>query len=185
MRDALLVIDMQVACIGPAARRHDEADIIARINALAGAVRDAGGLVIWIQHEGASGSPFERRSPGWALRADLDRAPADIILAKTACDAFIDTGLAAVLEGEAVSRLLVCGCATDFCVDTTIRAAAGRGYATVAVADAHTTSDRPHLSALDIIAHHHAIWRDFIAPGGPVVLASTDSLVAGYARIEV
>ena len=38
--------------------------------------------------------------------------------------------------------LLVTGCATDFCVDTTVRVAASRDYEIVVVADGHTTADR-------------------------------------------
>jgi nicotinamidase-related amidase len=55
-------------------------------------------------------------------------------------------------------------------VDTTVRSALGRGYATIVPSDGHTTADRPHLSAEKIIAHHHAIWSDFIAPSEPAVL---------------
>jgi hypothetical protein len=33
--------------------------------------------------------------------------------------------------------------------------------------DGHITSDRPHLAATEIMAHHNAIWADFLAPRGP------------------
>jgi nicotinamidase-related amidase len=75
--------------------------------------------------------------------------------------------------------LVVTGCATDYCVDTTVRSALARGYATIVPMDGHTTSDRPHLSARKIIEHHNAIWADFIAPGGPaVVCRCADVLLA-------
>ena len=50
------------------------------------------------------------------------------------------------------------GSATDFCVDTTVRAAASRDYEVALIADGHTTRDRPHLEAAAIIQHHNWMW---------------------------
>ena len=38
--------------------------------------------------------------------------------------------------------------------------------------DGHTTRDRPHLDAPAIIAHHNAIWPDFLAPRGGAVMTT-------------
>lgn len=43
---------------------------------------------------------------------------------KTACDSFFKTSLEAELDGRAVKGLVVAGCMTQFCVDTTCRRAA-------------------------------------------------------------
>jgi nicotinamidase-related amidase len=59
---------------------------------------------------------------------------------------------------------MVTGWATDLCVDATVRSAAARGFHVVAVADCHTVSDRPHLSADKVITHHHWVWRNLLAP---------------------
>jgi nicotinamidase-related amidase len=91
------------------------------------------------------------------------------------CDAFLGTGLEAKLRSRSVDRLIITGCATDYCVDTTVRSALTR-YPTIVPSDGHTTSDRPHLPATKIIEHHNAIWADFIAPKGPAVVRPCDSL---------
>ena len=101
------------------------------------------------------------------LLASLEVRPDDAIVRKRSCDAFLDTTLEAVLRESGIDRLIITGCATDYCVDTTVRAALARGWPTVVPADGHTTADRPHLSAAQIIAHHNAIWADFLAPKGP------------------
>jgi uncharacterized membrane protein len=44
---------------------------------------------------------------------------------------------------------------TEFCVDTTCRAAPEHGFRTVLISDAHTTMDNKYLSASEIIAHHN------------------------------
>ena len=59
-------------------------------------------------------------------------------------------------------RVIVTGWATDFCVDATVRATVSRDHHVVAVSDAHTVSDRPHLPATAVIAHHNWLWGGLI-----------------------
>lgn len=167
MATGLIVIDMQVGSFGPGSPRHDADGLVARLNALGERVRTGGGTVIFVQHDGPRGDAHHPGEPGWHLLPGLNCRPGDLLVRKTACDAFLDTTLATDLARHGIRDLVITGCATDYCVDTTVRTALGRGYRTVVPADGHTTSDRTHLSALQIIAHHNAIWSDFIAPGGP------------------
>jgi nicotinamidase-related amidase len=97
-------------------------------------------------------------------------APSDNIITKASCDAFLDSDLAGALATLEIGELIVTGCATDFCVDTTIRSSLARGYRTIVPEDGHTTGDRPYLSAQKIIEHHNAIWANFISPVGPAHL---------------
>lgn len=75
-----------------------------------------------------------------------------------ACDAFYETELGAGLDRHEARQLIVTGCATDFCVDTTVRAAASLDYEVVVVEDGHTTADRPHVDAVSLIRHHNWLW---------------------------
>jgi nicotinamidase-related amidase len=170
MTHALIIIDMQQGSFGEATPQHDATALISRLNRLAGAVRARGGAVVFIQHDGPPGDPHHPDLPGWRLLADLDVQPADTIIRKTSCDAFLDTELEAFLRAHSIERLIVTGCATDYCVDTTVRSALARSYPTTVPSDGHTTPDRPHLSAAKIIEHHNAIWADFLAPRGPAVV---------------
>ena len=52
---ALLVIDMQVGLFGADTPRHDTEGTVGRINELARAVRRAGGVVVFVQHDGPPG----------------------------------------------------------------------------------------------------------------------------------
>jgi nicotinamidase-related amidase len=167
MPTALIIIDMQVGSFGKDARRHDADGLVARLNALARRVRAGGGTVIFVQHDGPVGDPHHPDQPGWALLPALEKKPVDAVVRKTACDSFLGTDLDQVLARRGIRDIVVTGCATDYCVDTTVRAALARGYRTTVPSDGHTTADRPHLSAAQIIEHHNAIWSDFIAPGGP------------------
>jgi nicotinamidase-related amidase len=167
MTDALIVIDMQQGSFGPESPRHDAAGLVARLNRLARAVRTDGGAVIFVQHDGPPGDPHHPDAPGWRLLPTLEVRPDDTVVHKRSCDAFLDTVLDAVLRENGIDRLIITGCATDYCVDTTVRTALARGWPTIVPSDGHTTADRPHLSAPQIIAHHNAIWADFLAPKGP------------------
>jgi nicotinamidase-related amidase len=172
MTHALLIIDMQRGSFGATTPRHDTAGLVGRLNRLAGLVRETAGSVVFIQHDGPPGDPHHPDSPGWKLLDALEVQPADAIIRKTSCDAFLDTSLEEFLRTRAIDRLIVTGCATDYCVDTTVRSALARGYPTTVPSDGHTTSDRAHLPAIKIIEHHNAIWSDFLAPRGPALICS-------------
>lgn len=172
MNQALLIIDMQIGSFGEGSDRHDVPGLISRLNSLAERIRDRGDMVIFIQHDGPPDDPHHPSKPGWWILPDLDRGPDDLVIRKASCDAFLETGLENALTRLGVEALIVTGCATDFCVDTTIRSALARRYTTIVPTDGHTTANRRYLSAVQIMEHHHAVWSDFIAPAGPARLTT-------------
>ena len=97
---------------------------------------------------------------------------------KRACDSFYETDLADVLDKGRATRLLITGCATDFCVDTTIRAAASRDFEVVVVEDGHTTADRPHVDALSVMRHHNWVWENLIHPRTQIRVIPARDVVA-------
>lgn len=163
--DVMLVVDMQVG-LRNGLPKYDLLGVVGRINALGAAIRKRGGRVVFIQHGGGEGDSFEPGTPGWRFLPELKRAPEDLVVAKALNDPFHDSPLAEILGNLNTERLLVTGWATDFCVDSTIRRAVTLGRTVVPVADAHTVSDRPHLSARAVIEHHNWVWGGLIAPGG-------------------
>ena len=183
MTDALIVIDMQLGSFGPDTPRFDTDGVVERINALAARARARGGLVIVVEHDVPPGDPHVPGSPGWQVLPALRREDGDGSIRKTTCDCFHDTDLEARLRAAKISRLFLTGCATDFCVDTTVRRAAIMGFETWAPSDGHTTADRPQLSAPQVIAHHNYVWADLIAPTGPVRVMSTEEILAGVLAV--
>lgn len=159
--DAFVVVDMQTGLL-EGAPKHDLTGVVARINALASAVRRRSGRVIWIRHCGKPGDLFERQAPGWAFLPELDRDARDLVVEKTLNDSFAGTSLRTTLEQLAADRVVVAGWATDFCVDTTVRSAVSHGFHVAVAADAHTVADRPHLPAAEVIRHHNWVWNGLI-----------------------
>jgi nicotinamidase-related amidase len=161
---ALIVVDMQIGCFAGDPPRRDADGVIARINQLAAALRPCG-LVVFIQHTDEN-EGFTRGAEAWRLLPQLRHEPGDVVIEKAACDSFLETPLAETLRARGVSEVVITGCATDFCVDTTVRAAASHGFDVSVASDAHTTRDRPHLDAATIITHHNWMWAELLLPRG-------------------
>jgi len=173
--DVVVVVDMQVGLLD-GQPKHDLAGVIGRINALTDAVRRRLGAVIWIRHCGKPGDGFERDSAGWAFLSELDRRDDDLVVEKTLNDAFTGSTLQETLKRLTPDRVLMCGWATDFCVDSTIRSAVSHDYNVVVVGDAHTLNDRPHLDAPTVIRHHNWVWSDLIT-NRSIRIATTAELI--------
>jgi nicotinamidase-related amidase len=168
MSQALLVIDVQHGLFATTPPPADAERVIAGINQLTERARRDGVPVIYVQHERAG--DMEVDSAGWQLDARLQLADGDRRIRKTTPDSFLRTGLDEVLAFLGVEELVVCGYATEFCVDTTTRSAAAHGYAVILVSDGHTTHDKAHASAEQIRRHHNATLPE-ITSFGPRIRA--------------
>jgi nicotinamidase-related amidase len=135
----------------------------------------AGAVVIFIQHESASGY-LEFGTAAWQLAGGLHVEPTDLRIRKTTPDSFHRTELEDILKEHAVDNLVVCGMHTEYSVDTTTRRALALGYPVVLVEDAHTTEGTEHLSAAQIIRHHNHTLTNISSFGPRVRAVSTETL---------
>jgi nicotinamidase-related amidase len=168
-KTTLLVIDVQrgiLAIPGLARKREiDQAldETVARIAGLVERARAASVRVIYIQHDGSSGHRLEPQSSGWPLRSEVAPQPGESVIHKRACDAFFETTLDAELAAAHIKQVVICGCMTQYCIDTTVRRAVSLGYDAVLAADGHTTADMGAFRFEQIIAHHNALLDGFDA----------------------
>ncbi|XTZ37520.1 isochorismatase family protein [Salmonella enterica] len=165
----VMVVDMQNGVF--ATPRLQREQCAARINQLIAAAD----RVVFIQHAEAGG--LEEGSEGFDLLPELKRPANALYVSKTACDAFYKTDLEAVLREHAIDAFVICGCATDYCVDTTLKNGASRGYAITVAQDAHTTADRTAAQAVVLINHYNEVWRTLIVPGNPVVVKPVETIL--------
>jgi nicotinamidase-related amidase len=156
---ALLIVDVQVGQIERPVFGGEE--MLGRIGDLLSRARAAGAPVVHVQHEGEPGGPLERGTRGWEIHPAVAPAEGEPVVAKRASDSFHETNLREVLDGLGVRRLVVAGCRTEYCVDTTCRRATTLGYDVTLAADAHATTDDGVLPPAQIIAHHNATLDDF------------------------
>jgi nicotinamidase-related amidase len=173
---ALIVIDVQAALFDPPP--FEAGEVVARINGLASRARAAGVPVVWVQHETSQGA-LVADTPGWQLEAGLVTADGDLFVRKRTPDSFLRTGLQEMLAERDVRHLTICGYSSEFCVDTTTRSGAARGYAVTLVADAHTSDDKPHATGEQIRTHENETLRNISSFGVPIDAVPAAEIVFG------
>jgi len=175
-KTALLVVDLQngfmMEGVSPMPVAYAR-EIVPNVNRLARAVRDAGGLVVWIQMafteesreswsvlNGDLSTPeaCEKRadslrvgSKGYQIWSDLDVKPEDPNVQKTRFSAFIQgsSDIEALLRSRGIDTVIVTGTVTSVCCDSTARDAMMRNFKVVMVSDGNAArTEEEHGGAL-------------------------------------
>lgn len=175
MSFALLVIDVQGGLFDPQPGPFEGDAVINRINRITAMARAAGVPVVYVQHEQEE-TVLEYGSSGWQLQAGLNVGKNDFFVRKTTPDSFHGTNLQQVLADHSVDTLVICGYASEFCVDTTVRRAAALGFSVLIAADAHTTHDKAHLKAERIREHHNRTLSNIKSFGPEIRVLSTEDI---------
>jgi nicotinamidase-related amidase len=179
MRSALLIIDVQngiLRGLGAGGRQAvlDAAlnETVRRLQQLQQRARAAGAPVILVQNDSEPGHRLAVDSEGWRLRDEIRPLPGEPVVRKTACDSFFETDLAEQLAKRQITHLVIGGCMTQYCVDTTCRRAVTLGYDVTLLADGHMTADSGGLTYGQIIAHHNELLDGFDAGTHVIGLAA-------------
>ena len=164
-RTAHLVIDMQTGFMTPGAPAEiaPAAEIIPNINRISAACRQAGALNVFVQNsiseesknswsnwfgafwtsdkrEGMY-STFTVGQPGHALHPDIEIEPGDMRINKFRFGAFVDgsSDLHERLGARGVDTVIITGCATNICCESTARDAMMLNYKVLFVSDGTAT----------------------------------------------
>lgn len=145
---ALLIVDVQNDLCPP-----EYKPMIARLERLLAAAREAGVFIVYIQNTvlpGASNSPSEiarRRKLGLAVEVTLSGSegerfvdliapkPSDLVVRKHRLNSFEGTNLDMLLRNRGIETVIITGGATHGCVTGTSYAAQGLNYYVVVVED--------------------------------------------------
>lgn len=174
---ALLIVDMQRGLLDGSSGVHDADGLLERIHALIARATALRVPVIYVVDDDVG----EVGSPTWEVHPKIAPRQTDLRLRKTACDAFHETSLRDELEARAIRHLVIAGCKTEACIDTTCRRAVTLGYAVTLVADGHSTTDVEPMPAPQIIAYHNKILNEF---GAYVAGAPREIIVAPGSEVQ-
>lgn len=148
---ALVIVDVQAEYMKSA---FNGTETIQVLTGLRDRAVSAGVPVVQIQHREPGFGP---ELPGWALAIPPDRSEQTLI--KEAPDAFVGTGLAELLRAEGADTLVIGGFSTEYCVDSTVRAALSNAFDVVVPGDGHTTAATGGvLPPEQVIAHHNHVF---------------------------
>ncbi len=157
---ALVIIDMQVSLMDE--NPWQPQPVIATINRLIHQARETDAVVCFVWDE--------RVEPDAGILPVLSQQPSDWTQSKHFRDTFMDTTLHQRLQQAGVRRLVMTGMQTDYCVDTSCRAAAALGYEVILVSDGHTTPDSDQLTGEQIVRHHNRILNNHLAGQGSIAV---------------
>ena len=181
-------------------------EMVPKLASLLSAAREADVLVIFIQattlpgalgqspaqllfehrmkesYSDADDDAFEFCVPGtWghAIVDDLSPQPGELVIEKHRSSAFIGTNLDLVLRSNGIKTIVVSGCTTEGCVDSTIRDGGFLDYYPVAVRDCIASDNRAlHDAAMLILEAYRAIVvpsSDVMSSWGNGAATSVDS----------
>lgn len=171
-RTALVVIDLQRAFMDPGAPSEvpQARTIVPNVNRLARALRTAGGRMVWVRatfdragwpiffdnmvNPALSGRILDALQEGAALHdiyGGLEVREGDMVVNKYRLSAFLPgaSTLPILLRTAGIDTILIAGCMTNVCCDTSARDAAMTDFRTIMVEDANAArTDAAHLGAL-------------------------------------
>ncbi len=179
-KTAHVVVDLQNGFMAPGAicEIPMARDIVPTVNRISDTLRQAGGLVVYIQNtldaeairtwstyldyfcspvrKAGMIEAFSPGSEGHALWPGLDVRPEDLIVRKRRFGAFAPgaSDLHAILSGRGVDTLIITGTASQVCCESTARDAMMLNYKVFFVEDGNATfSDAEHNATLSAMAH--------------------------------
>ncbi|CAN5533387.1 cysteine hydrolase family protein [soil metagenome] len=150
-KDALLVIDVQVAMVEDDPNVHNVDNVLTAIRSLIDKSREASVPVVYVQHIEPEYARMQPGNAGFDVHPALAPTADDAFVHKRTRDSFYGTDLKNILEDLGATRLVVTGMQTEMCVSYTSRSAVSHGYDVTLVADGHTTSNRDNVTGQQLI----------------------------------
>jgi len=179
-RTAHIIVDLQNGFMAPGqvAEIATAREIVPNVNRISDAVRQAGGLVVYIQNtidettirtwstyfdhfcsperRARMIAAFTPGADGHALWPDLEVLPQDLKVQKHRFGAFVPgaSNLHAILQERGIDTLIVTGTASQVCCESTARDAMMLNYKVFFIADGNATyNDDEHNATLSAMAH--------------------------------
>lgn len=155
---ALLIIDMQKGCFESYDSKYNTLGVIDNINKLSAKFRELGYLVINIAHDGTKENYLLPTTSDFEFLPELLLSKSDIYITKEANDAFYKTRLEKILKERGIHELFICGQASNYCIDCSVKVALHKGYKINIASDAHTTKSAEGIEAETLVKYYNWLW---------------------------
>lgn len=174
-KSALVVVDVQQGVMHEA---WDAPRVIGNVARTVERARAGGVPVIWVQH---SGEQLSFGSPAWQWVPELAPGRGEPLIHKQFNSSFESTTLDEHLAGLDVSRIVLAGAATNWCIRATAYGALDRGYDVTLVSDAHTTEtveldDGSRIEAASIVRELNIAMTWLSYPGRKCSTATSEAV---------
>jgi nicotinamidase-related amidase len=137
---ALMVIDAQRNFLEGPDALPNASIMISRLQNAVDTARTNGRLVVFVQNDGPAGSVDEPYSEGWELF--FDARDDEWVVRKDALDVFVSNpALAAELAATGVTRLVIVGMQSEYCLQESSLGAHEAGFDVQVPSALHTTYD--------------------------------------------
>lgn len=178
---ALLVVDVQVGVLKDA---WESARVIGNIARAVERARAQGVPVIWVQH---SDHNLAFGSPEWQWVPELVPASGEALIHKHFNSSFEETTLEDELARLGVTRIVLAGAQSNWCIRATAYGALERGYDLTLLKDAHTTEtlvldDGARIEASSVIKDLNIAMRWLSYPGRNNGTAEAEEVDFGTSR---
>jgi|GEM_PF-4199564 len=151
---AFVIIDMQNSAFNSSLFQfHNSTEITENIVELANRMRIAGNYVVYCQAT-TDGNP--QGTVGWQPVPGLEFMENDVVVLKYNSDSFLGSELQKELAAINTGCIIVCGVATDQCINRTFGGANKRKYDIVMMADGHSAVGDDYEA---IIEQYNQIWK--------------------------
>lgn len=147
---ALLIVDVQNGVIESA---YNKDEVVENINIMISKARASKVPIIWVQH---GDNELIKNSQEWEIDPRLEQSSDDYYIEKKYNSSFEKTNLNELVKQLGVSKIVLAGAASNWCIRSTAHAVLERGYDLCLISDAHTTEtmeldDGIVIEAKDII----------------------------------
>lgn len=153
----LLVVDVQKGLMEEGPYRGME--VLQRIQSLISACRKSGVEVVFVRHDGGAGSGLEPGTDGFEICAEIAPQDKEKVFVKQYNSAFLKTDLKEYLDQKGIREIILVGMQTEYCIDTTCKAAFELGFRVLIPEGTVTTFDNGPFSAAQLCDFYSSrIW---------------------------
>lgn len=163
----LLVVDVQTCMM--LEHPYNEQRVISNIQRLLRIARERSLEVVYVRHDDGEGSDLERGSEGWKIYSEIEPLEEEKIFDKHFNSAFLETGLREYLVERKVDTIILVGLQTEYCIDTTCKAAFEHGFKIIIPQETNSTFDNEFLSGEKLYEYYnYKIWNNRFAKVLPI-----------------